>query len=45
MLVMIAAFVVTVLVVYLILMVLLLLLAWGFHNTVERLQEKLLSRF
>lgn len=34
-----------VLVVYLILMVLLLLLAWGFHNTVERLQEKLLSRF
>lgn len=34
-----------VLAVYLILIVLLLLLAWGFHNTVERLQEKLLSRF
>lgn len=32
------------LVVYLILLVLLLLLAWGFHNTVERLQEKILSR-
>lgn len=34
-----------VLAVYLILLVLLLLLAWGFHNTVERLQEKVLSRF
>lgn len=32
------------LVVYLILLVLLLLLAWGFHNTAERLQEKILSR-
>ena len=30
--------------VYLILLVLLLLLAWGFHNTVERLAEKILSR-
>ncbi len=34
-----------VLTVYLILLVLLLLLAWGFHNSVERLQEKLLKMF
>lgn len=34
-----------VLIVYLILLPTLLLLAWGFHNTVERLLSKLLSRF
>lgn len=34
-----------VLIVYLILLPALLLLAWGFHNTVERLLNKLLSRF
>ena len=34
-----------VLIVYLILLVVLLLLAWGFKNTVERLQNKILLRF